>query len=93
MNLDKSTKRIDKKVKKGFQGYPEIIISYFGKNTDMATKVIVGFKAEENAEVLTEQFVTVDDIKIDTTVQSTIVKIIERSGAKTVTLTDGVEQE
>ena len=54
MNLDKSTKRIAKRVKKGFQGYPQISIAYFGKSSDCATEVVVGFIAEEGAEASTE---------------------------------------
>ena len=43
MNLDKSTKRIAKRVKKGFQGYPQISLAYFGELADCATEVVVGF--------------------------------------------------
>jgi len=37
MELDKSTKRIAKKAKKGFQGYPVITIAYYGPNDKRAT--------------------------------------------------------
>ena len=47
MNLDKSTKRIAKRVKKGFQGYPQISIAYFGSTPDLATEVVVGYISEE----------------------------------------------
>ena len=49
MNLDKSTKRIAKRVKKGFQGYPQISLAYFGESVDCATEVVVGFILEEGA--------------------------------------------
>ena len=51
MNLDKSTKRIAKRVKKGFQGYPQISIAYFGDSEDLATEVVVGYVAEEGDAV------------------------------------------
>ena len=51
MNLDKSTKRIAKRVKKGFQGYPQISLAYFGKSVNCATEVVVGFISEEGAAV------------------------------------------
>lgn len=90
MNLEKSKKIISKKSKKGFQGYPVITISYFGSNIDVATKVSVGFIAEENSEMQTEKFSTENDIREDEAIQSTIVKIIDRSGAKTVALNDKI---
>ena len=39
MNLDKSKKRIEKRVKRGFQGYPMVTITYYGENESMATEV------------------------------------------------------
>ena len=91
MNLDKSQKRIAKKVKKGFQGYPQITITYFGENDKVATKVEVGFIEAENSEAMTESFMTETDIREDITVQSTIIKIIDRSGALSVSMTEGVK--
>ena len=41
MNLDKAKKRIAKQVKKGFKGYPQISIAYFGESSDFASEVIV----------------------------------------------------
>lgn len=90
MNLDKSKKRIAKKVKMGFQGYPTIEIAYFGANETLATVVTLQLVVEEGAAPLTEKFVTEGEIRNDETIQSAIVKMIERSGAQTVTQKDGV---
>ena len=90
MNLDKSQKRISKRVKRGFQGYPLISIEYFGPSQVLATKVEVGFVQEENAEPMLEKFSSDTDIRQDETVQTTIIKIIDRVDAKTVTLLDQV---
>jgi hypothetical protein len=84
MNLDKSTKRIAKRVKKGFQGYPQISLTYFGKSANCATEVVVGFILEEGAEVQEEKFSSKGDAKKDETIQTTLLKIIERANAKTV---------
>ena len=84
MNLDKSTKRIAKKVKNGFQGYPQITLAYFGVSTDIATKVVVSFLLEEGADAQEESFSSKNDVRKDETIQTTIVKIIERAEAKTV---------
>lgn len=90
MNLDKSKKRIAKKIKMGFQGYPEIAISYFGDTSDTADQVAISFVAEEGAAPMEERFQSKSDAREDEVIQSAIVKMIERSEAKTVKQTEGV---
>ena len=92
MNLEKSKKRISKKVKMGFQGYPTIGITYSGENDGLATEVLLEFVLEEGAEPQIEKFSTKGDIREDETIQSAIVKTIERSGVRTVTLSEGVKR-
>jgi hypothetical protein len=84
MNLDKCTKRIAKRVKKGFQGYPQISIAYFGESAELATEVVVGFIMEEGAAVQEQKFSSKSDVRKDETIQTTLLKIIERADAKTV---------
>jgi hypothetical protein len=91
MNLDKSQKRINKRVKRGFHGYPIISIEYFGPSEALATKVEVGFIEQENAETMLETFNSETDIRQNETVQTTIIKIIDRVDAQTVTLEDAVK--
>ena len=90
MNLDKSTKRIAKRVKNGFQGYPQISLAYFGESTNCATEVIVSFIFEEGAEAQEEKFSSKTDARKDETIQTTLVKIIERANVKTVLEVAGV---
>ncbi|MES2824845.1 MAG: hypothetical protein V4732_14670 [Pseudomonadota bacterium] len=90
MNLEKSKKRITKRAKMGFQGYPMISFTYYGKATNLANEVVVEFVLEENAEVQIERFSSKLDAREDETIQSALVKIIERSGAKTVSQAEGV---
>ncbi|MFT5594754.1 MAG: hypothetical protein ACI8SR_003148 [Oceanicoccus sp.] len=84
MNLDKSTKLIAKRVKKGFQGYPQISLAYFGETTECATEVVVSFIAEEGDAPQDQRLTSKGDVKKDETIQTTLLKIIERSDAKTV---------
>jgi hypothetical protein len=91
MNLDKSKKRIAKKVKMGFQGYPEISIIYVGPSKDFADEVIVKFVAEEGAEPMEQKFQSQSDAREDEAIQSAIVKMIERSEAKTVISSADIE--
>ena len=90
MNLDKSTKRIAKRVNKGFQGYPQISLAYFGKSEDFASEVALGFILEEGAETQEERFTSNGDARKDETIQTTILKVIERTNAKTVVEVVGV---
>ena len=90
MNLEKSKKRIAKKVKMGFQGYPEISIVYVGPGKDVADEVIVKFIAEEGAEPMEQKFQSQSDAREDEAIQSAMVKMIERSEAKTVILSTDI---
>ncbi len=90
MNLDKSTKRIAKRVKKGFQGYPQISIAYFGESTGCATEVVLGFIAEEGAVAQEQKFSSESDVRQDESIQTTLLKVIERADAKTVLEVEGV---
>lgn len=90
MNLDKSTKIIAKKVKKGFQGYPQISLAYFGPSADCATEVLVGFILEEGAATQEQKLTSNDNARRDETIQTTILKIIERADAKTVLEIEGI---
>jgi hypothetical protein len=88
MNLDKAKKRIAKKVKMGFQGYPEISIAYVGQNNEVADEVVVTFVAEEGSSPMEQRFPGKTDVREDEVIQSAIVKIIERSEVKTVNMSD-----
>lgn len=90
MNLDKSKKRIAKRAKMGFQGYPTISLTYYGKNTSHADEVVVEFVLEEGAETQMERFSSKIDAREDEVIQSALVKMIERSEAKTVVQADAV---
>ncbi|MBR7889592.1 hypothetical protein J9B83_11625 [Marinomonas sp. A79] len=90
MNLDKSKKRIAKKVKMGFKGYPQLSIAYYGETVDLATEVVVTFTAEEGAAPQDQRFVGQTDVREDEVIQSALVKIMERTDAKTVLEVAGV---
>ena len=92
MNIDKAKKRISKLLKKGFDGYPLISLEYFGETSDAATKVVISFVEEENAEPQKQAFSSNTDARKDEAIQSTLVKVIERSGARTVVEVEGVSK-
>ncbi len=90
MNLDKAKKRISKQVKKGFKGYPQISLEYFGKNADSATEVVIRFTLEEGAEVQEERFASDTDARENEVIQSALVKIIERANVSSVIEVEGI---
>ncbi len=90
MNLEKSKKRIAKKVKMGFHGYPAITLTYYGKTTNFANEVVIKFVLEEGAEPQEERLSSGGDVREDESIQSAIVKMIERTETKTVSQTEGI---
>jgi len=90
MNLDKAKKRIAKQVKKGFDGYPMLTLAYFGATADCATEVEVSFLADTTTEPQMQKFSSGTDVREDETIQSVLVKIIERAEPKTVSEVAGV---
>ena len=90
MNVDKAKKRIEKYIKKGFKGYPLILIEYFGKTQDSATEVVITLTLEEGEESQIQRFSSKDNAREDETIQSVLVKTIELTNANTVTEIDGI---
>jgi len=90
MNVDKAKKRIEKLVKKGFKGYPLVSLEYFGATKNVVTEVVVTFTLEEGAEPQAQKFVSKSDAREDETIQSVLVKTIERTNASTVTQVEGI---
>lgn len=90
MNLDKSTKRIAKRVNNGFQGYPQISLAYYGETENCATQVVISFILEEGADAQEERFTSTGDARKDETIQTTLLKVIERANVKTVSEVAGI---
>ncbi|OBT09396.1 hypothetical protein A9264_08990 [Vibrio sp. UCD-FRSSP16_10] len=90
MNLEKAKKRIAKQVKKGFNGYPQICLAYFGETKDCATEVVVQFTLTEGDEAQEERFSCETEIRNNELIQTTLLKVIERANAKSVIEVEGV---
>lgn len=90
MNVDKAKKRIAKQVKKGFNGYPQVSIEYYGHSPDLAIEVVISFVLEKDAAPQEQKFACENDVREDETIQSMIVKIIDRANANTVTQINAV---
>lgn len=89
---DRLQKRLRKKAKKGFRGWPLATIAFYGPNLSQATKVAVGIVPFENAPVDEMRIWTVEqgDVRTDPGVASEILDYIAQQGALSVVMTDGV---
>lgn len=84
MNIDKAKKRIAKRVKMGFQGYPTMTITYAHDENKQASTVVLSLIVEEDTPAQEQAFQSKGDAHNDESIQSAIVKMIERCEVKTV---------
>src|SRR5438552_1221980 len=92
MTEDRFLKRLRKKSRKGLRGWPVATIAFYGPNLSEATKVAVGIVPSENADVGEMRDWTVDrgDVRNDPVIAGQILEFIEKHGALSVVMTDGI---
>lgn len=91
MNVQRSKKRMDKKVKKGFRGYPIATIALYGADNKTATKVVASIIVTEGADPETqEKWFSVSDVRNDATILDEILSFLETNQALSVIMTDGI---
>ena len=85
-------KRLNKKARKGFRGFPVATVAFYGPDNTRATKLSVGIVPAENAEVtdLRRWFAETVDIRNDTPVAEEVLAFIEAAGAKSVMMADRI---
>lgn len=91
--IERARKRLSKKAKKGFRGWPLATIAFYGPDDRTATKVAVGIVPAEDAEVtdLRRWFSQEPaDIRDDIRVIEEVLAFIAEAGAKSVAMTDGI---
>ncbi len=92
MSGEQARKRLGKKAKRGFRGFPVATIAFYGPDGSMATKVAVGIilgQDREPAELrrwLTEGA----DIRGDAQVAEEILAFIGQFGVRSVAMTDRI---
>ena len=92
MTEDRSLKRLRKKARKGMRGWPVATIAFYGPNLSQATKVAVGIVPFENEDVTAMRDWKVDhgDVRADSGIAQEILEFIEKQGALSVVMTDGI---
>jgi len=90
--LERSRKRLSRKARRGFRGFPVATVAFYGPDDTRASKLTVGIVPAENAEVtdLRRRFAEVIDIRDDTHVAEEVLDFIEAAGARSVVMTDRI---
>jgi hypothetical protein len=90
--MERARKRLGKRAKKGFRGYPVATVAFYGPDNTVATKLTAGIVPAENADVTDLQcwFSEGGDIRNDAAVAEEVLAFIADTGAKSVVMTDRI---
>ncbi len=90
--LDRFRKRIEKKAKRGFRGYPVATIAFYGPDLSRASKVAVGiiFVEGGSADELRAWFSEDSDVRRDAAIFEKITDYIDQHGAHSVAMRGGI---
>jgi hypothetical protein len=90
--LERARKRLSKRAKKGFRGYPVATVAFYGPDDTVATKLTVGIVPAGDAEVtdLRRWFSAGSDIRSDADVAEEVLAFITDVGAKSVVMPDRI---
>jgi hypothetical protein len=85
-------KRLHKKAKKGFRGYPVGTLAFYGPDNRFASKlaasVILG--EDEDPAVLERWFSDLEDVRESAVIGGEVLAFFERNGVKSVAMTDRI---
>lgn len=89
---ERARKRLGKRAKKGFRGYPVATVALYGPDDTTATKLTVGIVPAESADVtdLRRWFSEDADIRNDVDVAEEVLAFITDAGARSVVMTDTI---
>src|SRR5271165_2450338 len=91
--IEGACKRLSKRAKKGFRGWPLATVALYGPDDSTATKLTVGIMPAEDAEAtdLRRWFSKEQtDIRDDIRVTEEVLAFITEAGAKSVVMTDRI---
>ena len=85
-------KRLGKRAKKGFRGFPLATIAFYGPDGSRATELVVGIILEGNQEPaeLRRWFTGGVDIRGDPGTAEEVLAFIDRFGVRSVTMVDRI---
>jgi len=90
--LERGPKKLAKRAKRGFRGYPVATVALYGPDDVTATKIAVGIVPAEGAETseLRRWLSNGAEIRGDVQVAAEVLAFIEAAGALSVTMTDRI---
>ena len=90
--LERRPKRLAKKAKRGFRGYPVATVALYGPEDVNATKIAVGIVPAKGAETpdMRRWLSDGSDIRGNVQITSEVIALIEAAGALSVTTTNRI---
>src|SRR5271169_4441162 len=90
--IERAGKRLSKRAKKGFRGWPLATVALYGPDDSTATKLTVGIVPAEDAEAtdLRRWFSEGADIRNDAGVAEEVLAFIDATGARSVVMTERI---
>lgn len=93
-NNPKNRYWLDKKAKRGFQGFPLATVAFYGADDLYATKVAVGIISEKQEVLLLERWFSKDyedvDVRFTSVIIQKVLDFIEQQNAQTVVISEGI---
>lgn len=89
---DRFRKRIGKKARKGFRGWPMVTIAFYGPDLSRASKVVATifrFDGDDEGEVF-KWLSDETDVRTDPVIAAEMIAFIERNQVKSVGMVDGI---
>lgn len=85
-------KRLQKKAKRGFQGYPIGTVAFYGPDDRFASKVAVSVipGEDEQAAALERWHSDTEDVRMSAAIGEQVLAFLEQHAVKSVVMTDGI---
>ncbi len=92
MKIKRPPTRLEKKARRGHRGYPLATVAFYGPDASHASKVAVGIKLKEDAEVGEMRRWTSEttDVRRDLRIGNEIIDFIREHNAATVVMADRI---
>ncbi len=89
--LEKANKFLNKKLRKGFSGYPMGTIIFYGPNNQRATKVSVCIIMDDSAEPeIMQKWYSQVEVRSDERTMTEVIAFIKKHEARSVVMSDGI---
>jgi hypothetical protein len=92
MLREHARKRLTKKAKKGFRGFPVATVAFYGPDNRRASKLTVGIVLAENQEAveLKQWFAEQGDVREDVQAAEEVLAYMDRFGVRSVAMVDRI---